>query len=314
MNKKTIDGDFLFDNGTVIRTPEQCFDHVIDYPFESKYVIVNGLRIHYLDEGNRDGLTVVLLHGLPTWSYLFRRIIPPLVAEGYRVIAPDLIGFGKSDKLTDKKNYSYTKNVEWIRIFLFGVMKLTNINMIAHDWGGLIGLRLVAQYPNRFRSVIAMNTAFPRIEGFNPMFFLWWLASGLVISMSFERLISIGIVKKQKKQILQAYDAPFPEKRFRVAPQVFPKLVPIFPWQYEAKTNKKLWKDLCQYSNPFLTIYSDKDPFTKKVEVEFIKEIKGAKGQPHLKVKNAGHFLLEDNPGLINRHVINFYQHIRKSD
>ncbi len=314
MNKQTVDSDFSMESGAVLRTPEQCFDHIIDYPFESNYTYVNGLRVHYLDEGNRNGIPLVLLHGIPTWSYLYRKVIPLLAANGYRVIAPDLIGFGKSDKLTNKKDYSYTKNVEWMRAFLFDNLKLNNVNLILHDWGGLIGMRLVAKSPHLFRSVVAINTAFPRIEGFNPVFFLWWLVSGLVTSIPFRRLMSLAIVKKTAKEILNAYDAPFPEKRFRVAPEVFPKLVPIFPWQHEAKINKVHWRKLCGFSNPFLTIFSEKDPFTKKVEEEFIEKIKGARDQPHLKVKNAGHFLQEDEPGLLCRHLLNFYQQINQSD
>lgn len=298
----------------ILRTPESCFHNLPDYPFKPNYIFIDNIRVHYLDEGENINGVVVMLHGEPSWSYLYRNMIPYFTDAGYRVIAPDLIGFGKSDKPSEPKLYSYTQNTEWVHQLLFKQLRLTEIHLIAHDWGGLIGLRLVAQRPKLFNSVVIMNTAFPRIEGFNPVFFLWWMLSGIVTSIPFRRLMSLGIVGKSSKEILKAYDAPFPKKRFRVAPRVFPRLVPIFPWQQEAKTNKRLWKELCRFENPFLTIFSNKDPFTRRVEEDFISEIKGAQGQPHLKVKNAGHFLQEDEPEQISEHILNFFLNIDKQD
>ena len=170
MNKQTEFRKLNSKKPTVLRTPEHRFKNLKDYPFKPNYTEIDGLRIHYLDEGKKDAEPIVLLHGLPTWSYLYRKMIPILTSSGYRVIAPDLPGYGKSDKLLNKDDYSYAKNVAWIKSLLIEKLELSNINLVVHDWGGLIGLRLVAMEPETFASIVAMNTAFPRFEGVNPSF------------------------------------------------------------------------------------------------------------------------------------------------
>lgn len=289
----------------LLRTPDECFNN-IDFPFEANYVYLNEIRVHYLDENKSSEKIIVLLHGLPAWGYLYRKIIPTLSKAGYRVIVPDLIGFGKSDKPTNRKDYSYSKNETWLQEFLFDKLNLENINIVAHDWGGLIALRLVARFPKKFQSVVAMNTAFPRIEGFNFVFYLWRIMSNLATTIPYSKLFKLVLKKEINLDILKGYDAPFPSRKHKTAPKVFPKLVPMNPFSIEAKKNKKLWKLLCDYENPLLTIFSENDPFTKDVEKDFIENIKGADNIKHHKVKSAGHFLQEEHPELISSYIIDF--------
>lgn len=297
---------YITQNGIeTLTTPAHNFD-TVSYPFEANFVSIDGIKMHYVDENKHLSKVIVLVHGEPTWGYVFRHIIPKLSLAGYRVIVPDLIGFGKSDKPIHKKDYSYSKNEDWLKKFLIDELSLDKVNLVVHDWGGVIALRLVAKFPEKFNSVIAMNTAFPRIEGFNPVFYLWRVFTEVLLKLPFSKLIPLGIKKRVEKQEMLGYDAPFPSKKYKTAPKVFSKLVPIFPWDKEAKKNKILWKKLCLYNKPFLTIFSDKDPFTKKVEEDFIKYIKGAQNIKHHKIKNAGHFLQEDEPELVNELVINF--------
>jgi len=289
----------------VLRTPEHLFDRV-DYPFQPQYVFVDEIRMHYVDENPQSDKVIVLLHGEPTWGYLYRNIIPLLVKAGYRVIVPDLIGFGKSDKPVNKKVYSYTKNIDWMAMFLFEQLKLNEINLVLHDWGGLIGLRLVADFSEKFKSVVAMNTTLPRLEGFNPFFYLWRLLSGVLAFIPHSKLISLNVKSVQQADIYKAYDVPFPERIYKTASIVFPKLVPVFPWEIEARKNKIAWEKLCAFNRPFATLFSDKDPFTKKVEEDLIREIVGAKGQPHTKLKNARHFIQEEDPEFVANYIIYF--------
>lgn len=297
---------FLMSAFECIQTPAIHFKQLVDYNYAENFAIVDGLRMHYVDENQHSNKIVVLVHGEPTWGYLYRKMIPLFLENGYRVIVPDLIGFGKSDKLKHRHQYSYSLNEKWLSSFLFQHLKLTEINFVLHDWGGLIGLRIVANFPEKFASVIAMNTALPRFEGVNPVFLLWRFLSQPLLYIPFRKLISLGIVKKLSDNELIGYDAPFPSREHKSGPLQFPKLVPQFPWEKELKINKQAWKKLGEFEAPFLTIFSEKDPFTKRVEEKFIAHIPGAKNQPHLKVKNAGHLLQEDEPILISNHIINF--------
>ncbi|MFD2566787.1 haloalkane dehalogenase [Pseudotenacibaculum haliotis] len=291
----------------VLRTPDSCFKDV-DYPFKEHFAQVQEMRMHYVDENPNAKKVIVLLHGEPTWGYLYRKMIPILAKAGYRVIVPDLIGFGKSDKPLDKKSYSYSQNEEWLQEFLFDELNLNEINLVVHDWGGLIALRLVARFPEKFASVVATNTAFPRIEGFNPIFYIWRIIAFIISIVPYSKLIPLGINSAVKKDEMLAYDAPYPNAKYKIAPKIFPKLVPIYPWQKEVKKNKSLWKELCNFSKPFLTVFSGKDPFTKKVELDFIKEVKGAQGIAHKKVPKANHFIQEEEPELLSEYIVEFLE------
>ena len=304
--KELIENTYTTHKGVDVLVTPSCYFDAVSYPFHENFIEVDGIRMHYVDENKNAEKVLVLVHGEPTWGYLYRNIIPTLVKAGYRVIVPDLIGFGKSDKPKHKKEYSYAKSVAWFQEFLFDKLSLNNINLIVHDWGGLIALRLVANFPEKFKSVVAMNTAFPRIEGFNPVFYLWRLFVPVLLKLPFGRLMPLGTIRKMEKQDRLAYDAPFPSALYKAAPIIFPKLVPAFPWNKESKNNKLLWKKLCNYNKPFLTVFSDKDPFTKRVEEDFIKHIKGAQNIKHHKIKNAGHFLQEDEPELVCALIIDF--------
>lgn len=291
---------------TVLRTPETRFQNLKDYPFQAHYAMIDGMRMHYVDENPGGSPVIVMLHGEPTWSYLYRNIIPTFVARGFRVIAPDLIGFGKSDKPTDKKSYSYIKSVEWLEKFLFDHLQLQTIHLVVHDWGGLIGLRVVANHPHRFATVVAMNTTLPRLEGVNPLFMVWRLLCGFTASIPYASLIPIGMRTKPDKEMLAGYDAPFPSKTYKTAALRFPKLVPVYPWDQEAWKNREAWRKLGTFEKPFLTIFSENDPFSKRVEKHFIKHVPGAKNQAHVKVKNAGHLIQEDQPQEVCDHILTF--------
>lgn len=293
-------------NLSAIRTPESRFENLVDYPYRPNYVFIDGLRMHYVDENKSSDKVIVLVHGEPTWGYLYRNMIPLFIEQGFRVIVPDLIGFGKSDKLKNKKEYSYSGSVKWLEQFLFEHLQLSNIHLVLHDWGGLLGLRTLANFPDKFLSVIAMNTALPRFEGINPVFLLWRCLSQPLLFIPFRILIPLGIVRKISKDELMAYDAPFPSREFKGGPLQFPKLVPLFPWQKELKINKAIWQKLGECKVPFLTIFSTNDPFTKRVEEKLIAHIPGAFNQPHVKISNAGHLIQEDNPKLVAENIINF--------
>ncbi len=295
-------------NLSAIRTPESRFENLVDYQYDANYVFIDDLRMHYVDENKSSDKTIVLVHGEPTWSYLYRNMIPLFIEQGFRVIVPDLIGFGKSDKLKNKKDYTYSGSVKWFEQFLFERLQLKNIHIVLHDWGGLIGLRTVANYPEKFLSVIAMNTALPRFEGINPVFLLWRFLSQPLLFIPFRILIPLGIVIKISQEELMAYDAPFPDRKYKGAPLQFPKLVPLFPWQKELNINKEIWRKLGEFKVPFLTIFSKKDPFTKRVEKKLIAHIPGASNQPHLKVPLAGHYIQEDQPKLVSKHIISFIE------
>lgn len=293
-------------NPSAIRTPESRFENLVDYPYHPNYVFIDGLRMHYVDENKSSDKVIVLVHGEPTWGYLYRNMIPLFIEQGFRVIVPDLIGFGKSDKLKNKKEYSYSGSVKWLEQFLFEHLQLSNMHIVLHDWGGLLGLRTVANFPDKFLSVIAMNTALPRFEGINPVFLLWRFLSQPLLFIPFRILIPLGIVRKISRDELKAYDAPFPSREFKGGPLQFPKMVPLFPWQMELKINKKVWGKLGECKVPFLTIFSKNDPFTKRVEEKLIAHIPGAFNQPHVKISNAGHLIQEDNPKLVAEYIINF--------
>jgi haloalkane dehalogenase len=299
-------------NINYLRTPENRFENLVDYDYRPNYVFIDGLRMHYVDENKTSKKIIVLVHGEPTWGYLYRNMIPLFVEKGFRVIVPDLIGFGKSDKLKNKKEYTYSGSVKWFEQFLFEHLQLTNIHIVLHDWGGLIGLRTVANYPEKFLSVTAMNTALPRFEGINPVFLLWRFLSQPLLFIPFSKLIPLGIVRKISKKELDAYDAPFPDRKYKGAALQFPKLVPQLPWDKELRINKQVWKKLGEFKNPFLTIFSEKDPFTKRVEEKLIAHIPGALHQPHAKIANAGHLIQEDNPKLVSEHIISFIESLNK--
>ena len=291
----------------IIRTPESRFENLSDYDFSSNYLNVEeDLRFHYVDEGNKSDPIVLLLHGEPSWSYLYRKMIPVLVENNFRVIAPDLIGFGKSDKLVDKNDYSYQKHIDWLTIFI-KELNLTNIILFCQDWGGLLGLRLITEMNERFSMVVASNTMLPTGEYPAPESFLKWRAySQHSPGFDIGKVIDMGTVKSLSNEVLTAYNAPFPSEEYKAGARIFPILVPIEQGDPEAIKNREIWKQLIQWKKPFLTIFGAKDDIMKGAEKIFQKLIPGTKDQNHT-ILNAGHFIQEEKGEELAQLLTEFY-------
>lgn len=279
-----------------LRTPDHRFANLPDYDFSPNYTEVSGgLRMHYVDENPDGEKTVVLLHGEPSWSYLYRNMITGLVAAGFRVIAPDLIGFGRSDKPVHEADYSYRWHVNWVKELLFDHLDLTGIHLFVQDWGGLIGLRLLAENPARFAAVAAANTFLPTgDEDPGPAFHRWLSMSKTMVPFPVGDLLQMATVTKLSDEVIAAYDAPFPDESYKAGARIFPQLVPITPNDPESPANREAWLRLAQLNVPFLTLFSDSDPITRGAEKQLQAKIPGAAGQPHRILTGGGHFLQED--------------------
>lgn len=292
-----------------LRTPDQRFEGLSDYTFDPHYLQVSDtedgeLRVHYLDEGPRDADPVLLLHGEPSWSYLYRKMIPPLVAAGHRVIAPDLVGFGRSDKPTRREDYTYQRHVDWMQSVL-DQLQLQHITLFCQDWGGLIGLRLVAENPARFARVVAGNTMLPTGDHDLGQAFLDWRDfSQRVDTFPVSKIIDGATTTALSADTLHAYDAPFPDETYKEGARQFPMLVPATVDDPACAPNRAAWEVLKQWQKPFLTSFSDSDPVTAGAETVMQKLIPGCEGQPHITIENGGHFLQEDQ-GEVLADVIN---------
>jgi haloalkane dehalogenase len=283
----------------VLRTPDARFAGLADWPYAPHYATVidddgTSLRLHYVDEGPRDGAVVLLMHGEPSWAYLYRTIIADLVAKGRRVIAPDLIGFGRSDKPDARDDYTYERHVAWMNQWLLQ-MKIEDITLFAQDWGGLIGLRLVAAHPALFAGVVIGNTGLPTGTGLTEGFQAWLTFSQSVPQMPIGFIVNGGTGRDLSPEEVAAYDAPFPDESYKEGARQFPKLVPVTPEHRSVAENIAAWKVLEQFDKPFLTAFSDGDAVTKGGEAMFQARVPGAKGQPHT-ILHGGHFLQEDSP------------------
>ena len=295
-----------------LRTPDDRFANLPGYNFEPHYVEVDGMRMHYLDEGPREAAPVLLLHGEPSWCYLYRKIVPILAAEGHRVLAPDLIGFGRSDKPVQREDYSYQRHVDWMTGFV-RALNLRDINLFGQDWGGLIGLRVLAEDPDRFARVVVANTGLPTGDSKPSEAFLRWRQ----YSQSTPRFHVGGIVKgacqtELPAEVIAAYDAPFPDERYKAGAKQFPLLVPIAPDDPASEANRAAWKVLQRWNKPLLTAFSDGDPVTAGGERAFQRLVPGAQGQPHVTIHGAGHFLQEDKGEELARVVVDFIASSRK--
>ncbi len=278
---------------TVLRTPDEAFDNLPDFPFSPNYVETpDGLRMHYLDEG--EGPVVVLLHGEPSWSFLYRKMIPILVDGGFRCIAPDLIGFGRSDKPIDPDAYTYASHEGWLTAGL-SAMGLGPAHLFCQDWGGLLGLRLVARQPDQFLSVCAANTFLPVGNvGDNPAFMKWREFSQSVPELPVGGIIKGGTARPMSEAAIAGYDAPYPDESYKAAARKFPTLVPLTSDDPEARINAELWANLSRYEAPFLTLFGDSDPIMLGAEKFFQQRVPGAAGQPHAIIEQAAHFIQED--------------------
>ncbi len=279
----------------IVNTPDSYFEDLKDYPFEPNYYEVQlGLRMHYIDEG--EGPIVLLLHGEPSWSYLYRKMIPVLVENGFRCIAPDLIGFGKSSKIVGKEHYSFQLHLNWLQSLL-KKLSLSSINLFCQDWGGLLGLRTVADFPDWFKTVAISNTFLPK-SGINasPAFLRWREFSQNASSFDCAGVLQMGTVSILNGESLKAYNAPFPDDTFKDAAKIFPALVPFDGEdpENEIPNCDKAWSVLEKWEKPFITLFGDSDDIMKDGDLFFQSKVPGAKGQPHKLIENAGHFIQED--------------------
>jgi haloalkane dehalogenase len=324
-----------------LRTPDQRFENLTGYDFEPHYIQVpdqdgGTLRIHTIDEGPKNGEVIVCLHGQPSWSYLYRKMIPHFVTAGYRVIAPDLVGFGRSDKPTEVTDYTYSRHVAWISV-LFEQFDLQNVTLFCQDWGGLIGLRVVAAMPERFARVVASNTALPdgkeipehmaaelqaaadsvpvqpflevgrKMKDAGALGFLFW-RKYCAESPDFNigDVMQISSRGTMSANVRQAYEAPFPNQSYMAGARQFPLLVPIIPGDPEMIKNRAAWEALSNFDRPFMTAFSDGDPITRGHHKKMQKLIKGAQGVEHVTIEDAGHFLQEEKPEELAKTVIRF--------
>lgn len=283
-----------------VRTPDDRFEDLPGWTFAPRYVEVDDgeggtLRVHYVDEGPADAAPVLLLHGEPSWGYLYRHMIPPLVAAGHRCIVPDLVGFGRSDKPTRPDDHTYERQVEWMRQALFDRLDLTGITFFGQDWGGLIGLRLVAEHPERYARVAVGNTGLS--TGDRPMgeaFLAWQSFARTAEVFPVGAIVDGGCTTALPPDVIAGYDAPFPDDTYLAGPRVFPSLVPTTPDDPASAANRAAWASLGRFDRPFLCAFSDADPITKGGERVFHKLVPGTAGQAHTTIEGAGHFLQED--------------------
>jgi len=287
----------------ILRTPEDRFQSLPGFPFAPHYVEVNDVRIHYVDEGA--GEPVLMLHGEPSWCYLYRKMIPP-IARRYRAIAMDFAGFGRSDKFTDIGDYSYQMHVDTLASFV-DQLDLRNLTLVMQDWGGLIGLRFAADHPDRVARMVAMNTFLP--TGDQPpgeAFLNWQRFATTAPELPIGQIIQRGTVTDLPPEVVAAYDAPFPDERYKAGARAWPALVPTRPDQPGAAENRRAWQVLERWTKPVLVAFSDSDPVTRGADRLLRERIPGTQGEAPITIAGAGHFLQEDKGEEIAAHILEF--------
>jgi haloalkane dehalogenase len=283
----------------VLRTPDSRFDNLEGYPFVANYVDVAAsdtqpLRMHFLDEGPADGPPIVLLHGEPTWSYLYRTMIPPLADAGNRVLAPDLIGFGRSDKPSQIEDYTYLRHVEWVTSW-FEQLRLKDVTLFVQDWGSLIGLRIAAEQGDRIARLVVANGFLPTgQQRRSPALTVWRAFARYSPVLPAGRIVAVGTVRWVPRKVRAGYDAPFPDKTYQAGARAFPQLVPTAPDDPATPANRAAWDVLGRWEKPFLAIFGARDRILGRADRPLIKHIPGAAGQPHARI-NASHFIQEDS-------------------
>jgi len=306
----------------VMRTPDARFAGLPDFPFAPHYLEVPGgalgaLRMHYLDEGARDAPIVLMLHGNPTWSYLYRHMIAPVVADGYRVIVPDMIGFGRSDKPARRGDYGFDRFVAWMRAFV-EALDLTGINLVCQDWGGPIGLRVLAEMPDRFATVLATNTLLQNCDP-PPLGVPDWPGEAITQWIALCRtsddlpvaeLVARATVQRPDDAILAAYDAPFPDARYKAGVLAITCAIPVAEGAEGLAANRAAWGVLERFERPFLTAFSDADPATIAWEAVFQRRVAGAAGQAHARIAGAGHFVQEEQGAALAAVLRRFLAHV----
>jgi haloalkane dehalogenase len=295
----------------VKRTPEERFRNLPGYDFAPHYIEVTNnktgsLRMHYIDEGSRDGHIILCLHGQASWSYLYRKMIPILVGQGFRVIAPDYVGFGRSDKLASDTDYSYQGHIDWLKSFLLA-MNMKNVTAFLFDWGGHFGLRIAADNPDFFNRIILSNTLFPMGPQERSDEFVNW-AEKIVKQPVFPigEMVSRGVFKKLSLDIIEAYDAPFPDESFKAGPRTFPMIMPIAADRAGVSENRAAWQKLSNWEKPLLTLFSKRSAETEVPPSKFQNHIAGARGQPHALLPDAGFFIMEDKSEELADRIVDF--------
>ncbi len=291
----------------LLRTPDERFENIPDFPYEPHYIMVDGIRIHYVDEGSNDEEVILLMHGEPSWSFLYRYMIPPLVKEGFRVVAPDLIGFGRSDKPSEQSDYTYRRQVEWMTKWMVS-LDLQNITLFCQDWGANIGLRMAIENQDRFKRIVLSNGTLPAYKGLPPdhPFKRWVELSRTTPALPIKMILQSATTTKLSREILKAYAAPFPDESYKAGARILPSLVPISTDDPEHEANKKALEQFKQWKKPFLTAFSDGDPITKGADKWWKEVVPGAKGQNHTTIKDANHMLQEDKGPELAEVIINF--------
>ena len=292
--------------GEVLRTPEARFVALPDFPYTPHYTDLAGLRVAHIDEGPRDAPTVLLMHGEPAWSFLYRKMIPVLVEAGYRVVAPDLVGFGRSDKPVARTDYSYARHVQWMSAWLLA-QDLRHITLFCQDWGSLIGLRLAAEHPERFDRIVLANGGLPTgTEKVPRAFHIWRAFARYSPWFPIGRIVRAGCADGLSDAEVAAYDAPFPSRRHRTAARLFPTFVPTTPLDPERAANERAWEVFKRWKKPFLTLFSNRDPITRGGHKVWQRLVPGAQGQPHAVTRGAGHFLQEDRGAEVAQAIVAF--------
>jgi haloalkane dehalogenase len=298
----------------ILRTPDDCFADLPGWPYAPRYTEVDAgdgsgarLRLHHVDEGPPDAAPVLCLHGEPSWGYLYRKMIPVLVAAGHRVVVPDLVGFGRSDKPAERDDYTYQRHVDWMTAWMLA-LDLRHITLVCQDWGGLIGLRLAAEHPDRFDRLVVANTFLPTGDGTpSEAFLAWQRYSQETPVFAVGRIVSGGCATKPlAPDVVAAYDAPFPDDRYTAGARQFPTLVPTSPDDPAAPANRKAWEVLSRWERPMLCAFADHDPITAGGDRAFQARVPGTKDMPHTTIAGAGHFLQEDKGEELAEAIVGF--------
>lgn len=289
-----------------ILTPDHCFDGIKDFPYLPNYVDYNGLKMHYIDEGQKEGEVILALHGEPTWSYLYRKFVP-ILSTNYRFIAPDLIGFGKSEKLLNMDDYSYTFHYNSIKN-LIDKLNLKNITLVVQDWGGLIGLGVLGEFPELFKRVVILNTALADGRKLPMSFKVWQAFAKFHYNLPVGKIIRKASVRPMADEVMAAYDAPFPEQKYKAGARIFPSLAPSNKNADGVLQMNRAAKVLSAWDKPAIILFSDKDKILGKMVNFFYKIIPAAHLQKRITITNAGHFLQEDAGEEIANYIDQFIQ------
>ncbi|HEY4401746.1 MAG TPA: haloalkane dehalogenase [Acidimicrobiia bacterium] len=294
-----------------LRTPDERFASLPDYPFAPHYVGIDdgeggALRVHYVDEGPPDADPVLLLHGEPSWGFLYRKMVPVIAGAGLRVVVPDLVGFGRSDKPSKRTDYTYQRHVDWMRAVV-QQLELSRITLFGQDWGGLIGLRLAAEEERSFARIVAANTFLPTGDRHpGDAFLAWQKFSQETETLPVGRIVNGGCTTDLAPEVVAAYDAPFPDETYKEGARQFPMLVPTSPDDPASDANRRAWEVLRRWDKPFLTAFSDSDPITAGGDRVLQADVPGTNGRPHTTIEGAGHFLQEDRGEQVARVVVDF--------